>query len=193
MVVPILLTLAFLGANLHNLKYSQANEPVVISVTNLAKTPSFLASESQEISESQAVQVPDWYFSTVVSFFSASLAVNALVTGLIIYKILTVYRGFQSRVGHTGLGRDISPVISIVIESGVITFVAQLVQTLMFRFANTAHPIIVGLVAMLYVRAFKFTVNCWFNDFWFYLSDCVGNFDGNRSCARRDGPYLRCR
>ena len=118
-------------------------------MTTLAKTPSFLASESQETSESQTIQSPDWYFSTVVSFFSVSLAVNALVTGLIIFKTFTVYR----RAAHAGRRRrDMALFIPILIESGLITFVAQLVQTLMFKFANTAYPIIVGLVVMLYVR-----------------------------------------
>ena len=118
-------------------------------MTTLAKTPSFLASESQETSDSQTIQSPDWYFSTVLSFFSISLAVNALVTGLIIFKTFTVYR----RAAHAGRRRrDMALFTPILIESGVITFVAQLVQTLMFKFANTAYPIIVGLVVMLYVR-----------------------------------------
>ena len=43
-------------------------------------------------------------------------------------------------------------------KSGVITFVAQLVQILMFKLANRAYPIIGGPVVMLYVR--DFTVNC---------------------------------
>lgn len=83
-------------------------------------------------SKSQAASA-GLYFSFLVSFFSLSLVENALVTGLIITKILIVYRGIQgleSRVGYAnGLWRDIVLNISILIESGVITFVAQLMQT----------------------------------------------------------------
>ena len=107
------------------------------------------------------------YISLVTSFFSLSLAENALVTGLIITKILTVYRdiqGLESRVGYAnGLGRDIIPIIYILIESGVITFMAQLVQTLMYKFANNAYPVLAGPIFQLYVRSF--TVNCCFNGF----------------------------
>ena len=102
------------------------------------------------------------YYSLVLSFFSLSLAENALVTALLIYKILTIYRdiqGLESRVGYTnGLGRDVVRILSILIESGVITFMAQLVQTLMYKFDNTAYRIIGGPVVQLYVRGF--TVNC---------------------------------
>ena len=98
----------------------------------------------------------------MLSFLSLSLAENALATGLIVYKILTVYRDIQglARVGYpNGLGRDIVPIISIMIESGVITFTAQLVQTLMYKFdINSGYPIIGGFVVQLYVRGF--TLNC---------------------------------
>ena len=101
------------------------------------------------------------YVSLVTSFFSLSLAQNALVTGLVISKILTVYRDIQglelleSHIGYAnGLKRDIVPIIYILIESGVITFMAQLVQTLMYKFDINAYRIIGGPVVQLYVRSF---------------------------------------
>ena len=98
--------------------------------------------------------------SLVLSFFSLSLVENALTTGLIVYKILTVYRvGREDRVGYTDpSGLDIVPIVSIMIESGAITFLAQLAQTLMYRFDITAYPIIGGFVVQLYVRVFP--LNC---------------------------------
>ena len=155
MVVPILLTLAFLGASLHNLNWDfQANVHLVVSVTTLANFPSINADPSPAVIE--------LYFSLVLSIFSLSLSENALVTGLLIFKILTVYRdiqGLESRVGYAnGPGRDMLRIISILIESSVITFMAQLVQTLMFKFDNDAYRIIGGLVAQINVR--DFTVNC---------------------------------
>ena len=89
-------------------------------------------------------------------------------SGLIIFKILTEYRGIQgltSGAGYTnGLGRDITPIIPIMIESGAMTFMAQLVLTLIYKFDfSTAYPIICGFVVQLYVRGFAF--NCMAFDF----------------------------
>ena len=96
------------------------------------------------------------YITIALSSFSLSLAENALATGLVIFKILIVYRDIrelESRVGYVnGLGRDVVRIISILIESGVITFIAQLVHILMYRFDITAYPIIGGPVVQIYVR-----------------------------------------
>jgi hypothetical protein len=56
-------------------------------VTTLAKLPRVYAGTSQATYE--------LYLSLVLSCFSLSLAENVLVTGLIIFKILTVYREFR--------------------------------------------------------------------------------------------------
>jgi hypothetical protein len=106
---------------------------------------------------SNNLDVPNWYSSSVTAFFFLSLAVNTLVTALIVYRIITVYneiRGFNlnSRQGSV-LHRDLSPLISILIESGLMTFVAQVVQTAMYKTAPDAFPLISGSVVMLYVRA----------------------------------------
>ena len=104
--------------------------------------------------------VPDWYYSAVTAFFFLSLGVNTIVTGLIVYKIVTVYndiRGFNtSNVQTSAYGhgqRDLYPLISILIESGLITFVGQLAQSIMYKSASAAFPLVGGCVVMLYVRA----------------------------------------
>jgi len=101
---------------------------------------------------------PNWYLSVVSSFFFISMGVNALVTVLIVYRIITVYndiRGFQSNgpANPHGFGqRNLYPLISILIESGLITFVAQLAQSIMYKVANDAFPLVGGCVVILYVR-----------------------------------------
>ena len=103
---------------------------------------------------------PSWYDSAVTGFFFISLGVNTLTTALIVYKIVTVYneiRGFNtsSNVGNSAHGtgqRDLYPLISILIESGLITFVAQLTQSIMYKAAADAFPLVAGCVVMLYVR-----------------------------------------
>ena len=103
---------------------------------------------------------PPWYESAVTAFFFISLGVNTLTTALIVYKIVTVYkeiRGFStSSVGTSTYGtgqRDLTPLISILIESGLMTFVGQLTQSIMFKSASDAFPLVAGSVVMLYVRA----------------------------------------
>ena len=102
---------------------------------------------------------PDWYLSAVTAFFFISLGVNALVTALIVYRIITVYNDIREFTGNVqasahGNGlRDLYPLISILIESGLITFVGQLAQSIMYKFAAAAFPLVGGCVVMLYVRA----------------------------------------
>jgi hypothetical protein len=100
---------------------------------------------------------PDWYSSAVTAIFFISLVVNVLVTALIVYKIINVYndiRGFNNSGAQTssqGDGRrDLSPLISILVESGLITFVGQLAQTIMFKSAPVAFPLVATCVVMLY-------------------------------------------
>ena len=112
--------------------------------------------------------LPDWYFSAVTAFFFLSLGVNTLATGLIIYKIVTVYREIQelkllnaSNVLAIGSASrngqpDLYPLISILIESGLMTFVGQLIQSIMYKTAGPAFALVAGCVVMLYVRASRF-------------------------------------
>jgi hypothetical protein len=91
---------------------------------------------------------PDWYRSAVTAFFTISLCVNALATALIVYKIITVYndiRGLNiSNVQTSAYGnghRDLYPLISILIESGLMTLVAQLTQSIMYKAADAAFTL----------------------------------------------------
>jgi hypothetical protein len=105
-----------------------------------------------------SLPLPNWYLSAVTAFFFVSLGVNALVTALIVYKIMNVYhdiRGFNAsnvQSAHGNGQRDLYPLISILIESGLITFAAQLMQSIMYKSASAAFPLVGGCVVMLYVR-----------------------------------------
>jgi len=132
MVIPSLLSLAFLGT----------------ALTTLGYNIEFVADN---------VPVPDWYFSAVTAFFFLSLGMNAVTTALIVYRIMTVYndiRGFSTSSGqgnaHGSGQRNLNPLISILIESGLITFVGQLAQSIMYKSATRAFPLVGGCVVMLY-------------------------------------------
>jgi len=127
--------------------------PCLISLAFLVTALTTLSFQIKDVADD--LPFPDWYLSAVTAFFFLSLAVNALVTGLIVYRIITVYndiRGFNtsnfqsSAHGH----RDLYPLISILIESGLITFVAQLAQSIMYKSAGVAFPLVGGSVVMLY-------------------------------------------
>jgi len=131
MIIPCLISLAFLVTALTTLSYQ------IKDVAN-------------------GLPFPDWYLSAVTAFFFLSLGVNALVTALIVYRIITVYndiRGFNNNVQGSSYGsgqRNLYPLISILIESGLITFVAQLAQSIMYKSAGEAFPLVGASVVMLY-------------------------------------------
>ena len=99
--------------------------------------------------------IPAWYFSAVTAFFLLSLLVNAVATTLIVYRIITVFNSIQEfnvSNGPRSGQRDLSPIVPILIESGMITFVAQLIQSVLYKTANHVFPLIGGIVVMLFVR-----------------------------------------
>jgi len=130
--------------------------PCILSISFLVTTLTILGYNIKFVAD-DVPELPDWYFSAVSAFFFLSLAVNTLATGLIVYKIVTVYNNIQGyttsslQAGEHGNGRrDINPLISILIESGLVTFVAQLTQTIMYKAATKAFPLVGGVVVMLY-------------------------------------------
>jgi hypothetical protein len=71
----------------------------------------------------------------VLTSFASSMAVNALMTGLIVFKILKVFLGFKptsvekklGSLNSTG-GNKLGHIIFIIIESGMALFAVQLVR-----------------------------------------------------------------
>jgi len=101
---------------------------------------------------------PNWTAPAITATFFISLGANALVTALMMYKIITAYqngRGFKtSNVQGTasqGTGQhERHPLMPILLESGLIIFVGQLVQSIMYASAFDAFPLVSGSVVMLY-------------------------------------------
>ena len=154
MVIPCLLSLGFLGAQTNLLKLTDFRTNFCIIVTALTT----LGFNIKIVADN--VPLPNWYFSAVTAFFFLSLGVNAVVTALIVYRIITVFndiRGFNNfrsvqGSAHRNGQLNLSPLISILIESGLITFVGQLTQSIMYKSATFAFPLVSGCVVMLYVR-----------------------------------------
>jgi hypothetical protein len=75
-----------------------------------------------------------WQQPVFLTSLSASLAVNALVTGLIVYKILKVFlevkattTSVERTLGSSG-GTKLQHIIFVIIESGMALFAVQLVR-----------------------------------------------------------------
>ena len=96
--------------------------------------------------------------------FTASMTVNALVTGLIVFKIFIVFRKVKSittsnekSLGITG-GRKFRSIIFIIIESGMALFAIQLARLLIYATAavgteveHDIYQLIIGIHEMLNV------------------------------------------
>jgi hypothetical protein len=80
------------------------------------------------------VDSPPWSNVLALASFTASMTVNALVTGLIVFRIFKVFREVKNVTtssekswGVTG-GRKLRSIIFIIIESGMALFAIQLVR-----------------------------------------------------------------
>ena len=95
---------------------------------------------------------------------AVSITVNALVTGLIVFRILKVFRGVKNLTS----GSTLRPIIFVVIESGVALFSIQLVRLiitpLMSDAADKAYELIVVIHQM-------FNVNYQIGRFQGYFTD----------------------
>ena len=77
-----------------------------------------------------------WVITLNWTYSAISTVVNALVTGLIVFRIFKVFREIKTTVddrilGRTG-GRKLRRIIFVLTESGMLLFSIQIVQQLLF-------------------------------------------------------------
>jgi hypothetical protein len=95
---------------------------------------------------------PSWYNPIGILAFSLSLAVNTIFTGLLVFKIAK--SSMALRHTHTRGIQDFTPLITMLIESGLIFFMAQLVWVVCFNLESSAFDLISGPLTIIYVRAY---------------------------------------
>ena len=102
---------------------------------NLLPQATWLASEGALIIENSNALSYSWGDTLVLTGLAASMVVNALVTGLIVFKILKVFLQVKATSVEQTLGSLSSPggpklrhIIFIIIESGMALFAIQLVR-----------------------------------------------------------------
>jgi len=108
---------------------------IIPSILAFAYLVTWIAgSSSQFIEQGTIINEPDWGNTLVVAGLSASMTVNAVVTGLIVFRIFKVFRRVKSvttsaetSLGITG-GRELRSIIFIIIESGMALLSIQLIR-----------------------------------------------------------------
>jgi len=95
------------------------------------------------------------------------MTANALVMGLILYRIIKVHRLHDQSLGTT-FGSTLRPVVLVVIESGMALFSIQLLRVVMktvaTEAASQALPIIISIHQMLNVITTSVFATCYFTD-----------------------------
>jgi hypothetical protein len=95
---------------------------------------------------------PVWFDPIGTLSFSLSLAVNAIFSGLLVFKIAKASQALRQT--QTRGIRDFTPLISMLIESGVVFFIVQLVYVVCFSIESVGFDLISGPVTIVYVCAY---------------------------------------
>ena len=95
-----------------------------------------LASSALYIVQGQ-LDIRDWGNILTSTGFAISILVNALVTGLIVFRIFKVFREVKTTVddrilGMTG-GSKLRRIIFVLTESGILLFSIQMAQLVLYR------------------------------------------------------------
>ena len=99
-----------------------------------------------------------WYNEVSLTSFALSMAVNTLVTGLILFRILKVFLEVKAAVtsverslGSAG-GSKLRHIIFIMIESGMAMFAIQLIRLVLYMLpTNDGYYIVLGTNEMFNV------------------------------------------
>jgi hypothetical protein len=131
----------------------------------------------------------NWEAAVVLAGFSTSMAVNALVTGLIVFKILKVFlnvkpTSVERSFGSSGGSTQLRHIIFVIIESGMALFAIQLIRVVFSvlpvfsaEVSNTALNFVIGTHEMfnVIIRSVHF--------YYFHFTDTI-------FLARASHPHL---
>ena len=98
--------------------------------------------------------LPPLTISLAISSICISLALNSIVTGLLVLRITLVHRQCRRAMAQASrrpYDLQVSPVISILIETGMMTFVSQLVLVIVFGLQSASAIVVGSPMVMVYV------------------------------------------
>ncbi|KDR84558.1 hypothetical protein GALMADRAFT_206124 [Galerina marginata CBS 339.88] len=119
-----------------------------------------IAVELRNPGPSFLLSVPKWFTPLGIASFSISLGVNAVVTGLLTLKLYLLHRDMtKTWMAAASRGKvNLLPVISMLIESGMFTFIAQMIYVIFFSLGSniflcihTPMTIVYGIMPTLLV------------------------------------------
>ena len=159
MIIPSILALAYLGQSFY-----------LDSLADLDLLPlvMWLATVGSQFILQNGVDQTVWGIRLVLTSLITSMTVNALVTGLIVFKIFKVFREVKSLttledkfLGTTG-GTKHRSVIFIIIESGVVLFAIQVARVVVtisqtdaaynaFEFISSIHEMVNVIISSVIV------------------------------------------
>ena len=93
---------------------------------------------------------PVWFFPLGVASFSISAFLNLVVSGLLVLRLVLTHYELK-REGSLGYSHNLLPLITILVESGIFTFVSQVIWTVLFGLQNPGFNSINGAITMIYV------------------------------------------
>ena len=117
-----------------------------------------------------------------------SLTVNTAVTGLIVLKILEVYKEVKPTLEHQTLGNGgpagakLRSIMLIIIESGMAMFTIQLIRVVLTILQNDAFCISISINQIFHV-IIQSLVICAF----ILLRSCLGNYTHHHPLASVNG------
>jgi len=91
---------------------------------------------------------PGWFNPIGILSFSVSLAVNSIFTGLLVFKIAKA--SLALRHTHARGFQDFTPLISMLIESGLVFLMAQLIWVICFSVESAAFNLVSGPITIIY-------------------------------------------
>jgi hypothetical protein len=120
--------------------------PSILSFVSLA-TSLTLAAELAVLGPAEVIR-PAWFDPVGILSFCLSLAVNTIFTGLLVFKIAKSSMALRNT--HTRGIQDLTPLISMLIESGLVLFLTQLIWLVTFSLETSVFNLVSGPVAMIY-------------------------------------------
>ena len=142
MIIPSILALAYLGLSIYL---------DLLPNLNSLSLGIWLAADGESYIEDGSVQITLWGLIATNISVAISMAVNALVTGLIVYRIFKAFRkvlrgstSVEKSLGVNG-GRKFRSLVFVIIESGITLFAIQLVRVILSLPAfSDSNPITVA-------------------------------------------------
>ena len=145
-ILPSILAITYLGQSIYYLH--------LINRSNLSLLVTWIGTgASASVLQVAHPYYGTWGSSVLLTSFAASIAVNTLVTGLIVFKILKVFlevraTSVERTLGslETGArGTKLWHIIFIIIESGMALFAIQVVRVVLYSLPMESVPAINGV------------------------------------------------